>query len=79
MLWFYRRDAELITLETRFDDATSEYVLITQSDDHKRSEERFKDLVAFKDRLLAAEQELARERFRQAGPPVLLLDGWPRA
>jgi hypothetical protein len=24
MLWFYRRDEELITVETRFDDATRE-------------------------------------------------------
>jgi len=78
MLWFYRRDEELITVETRFDDATREYVLITQTDDHKKTEERFKDLAAFKDRLLSAEQKLTNERWSQAGPPVLLLDGWPR-
>ena len=78
MLWFYRRDEELITVETRFDDATREYVLIMQTDDHKKTEERFKDVVTFKDRLLIAEKKLAGERWTQAGPPVLLLDGWPR-
>jgi hypothetical protein len=49
-----------------------------QTDDHKKTEERFKDVVTFKDRLLIAEKKLAGERWTQAGPPVLLLDGWPR-
>jgi hypothetical protein len=78
MLWFYRRDEELITIETRVDEATHEYVLIMQTADNQKTEERFKNLVAFKDRLLAAERRLAGERWTQAGPPVLLLDGWPR-
>ena len=78
MLWFYRRDEDLITVETRFDEATREYVLIMQTDDDKKTEERFKDVVTFKDRLLTAEKKLAGERWTQSGPPVLLLDGWPR-
>jgi hypothetical protein len=78
MLWFYRREEELVTVETRFDESTREYVLIMQTDDNKKTEERFKDLATFKDRLLRAEEKLAHERWKQAGPPVLLLDGWPR-
>ena len=78
MLWFYRRDEDLITVETRFDEATSEYVLIMQTADHDQTIERFKDLRAFQDRLVRAEEQLAQDRWKQAGAPVFLLDGWPR-
>ena len=57
MLWFYRRDEDLITVETRFDEATSEYVLIMQTADHDQTIERFKDLRAFQDRLVRAEEQ----------------------
>jgi hypothetical protein len=77
MLWFYRRDDELITVETRFDSATREYLLVMQTADHQQTVERFKDLAAFKERLHRAEEKLAIERWTQAGAPVVLLDGWP--
>ena len=77
MLWFYRRGDELITVETRFDNATGEYLLVMQTADHQQTVERFKDLSQFKERLLRAEEKLASERWAQAGSPVLLPDGWP--
>jgi hypothetical protein len=77
MLWFYRRGDDLITVETRFDNATREYLLVMQTADHQQTVERFDNLAAFKDRLLRAEEKLAKERWAQAGPPVLLPDGWP--
>ena len=77
MLWFYRRDDELITVETRVDNTTREYILVMQTADHQQTIERFKDLTAFNERLLQAEQKLARDRWSQSGPPVVLLDGWP--
>jgi hypothetical protein len=77
MLWFYRRDDELITVETRFDNESREYLLILQTADHQQTVQRFKDLEAFKERLLRAEEKLATERWLQAGPPIIMLDGWP--
>src|SRR5438128_9813486 len=70
MLWFYQREKELITVETRFDEATGEYLLVTQTADHQSQIERFKDLRAFEERLVSAEKKLAAERWTQVGPPI---------
>ena len=79
MLWFYQRDKELITVETRFDEATGEYLLVMQTADGETKIERFKDLRAFENRLVREEKKLASERWKQVGPPIFLRDGWPRA
>jgi len=78
MLWFYQRDQELITVETRFDEATGEYLLVMQTANHEQQIERFKDLQAFEKRLVIAERTLATERWKQVGPPIFLRDGWPK-
>ena len=79
MLWFYQRDEELITVETRFDETTREYLFVVQTADHETRIERFKDLRAFEERLVREEKRLAGERWKQVGPPIFLRDGWPRA
>ena len=78
MLWFYQRGDEVITVETRVDRTTGEYLLITQTADHDQKTERFKDVAEFQMRLVEAERQLAADRWTQAGPPVFLLDGWPK-
>jgi len=77
MLWFYRRDKEIITVETRYDNAAREYLLLVQTVDGGQQTERFADVAAFQARLTSAERQLAEGGWQQAGPPIFLPDGWP--
>ena len=76
MLWLYERGLEDLRIETSFDNATKEYVLILRRGLENESTERFGDSVAFGDRIEALQRELTRDHWTPAGPPLLLKDGW---
>lgn len=43
MLWFFERDDESLKLETRYDNDTSEFVVIVRHPDGREHTERFTD------------------------------------
>jgi hypothetical protein len=77
MLWFFDRGAEVLEIETRYDNDTSEYVLEVRAPIDAPTTERFTDAITFQSRLLEIEQGLSGQRWRRSGPPVMLPDGWP--
>jgi len=77
MLWFFDRGAEVLEIETRYDNETSEYVLEVRAPDAPPKSERFRDAAAFQKRLIEIEDGLGGQRWRRSGPPLVLPDGWP--
>ena len=77
MVWFYERDHVSLSLETRYDNETAEYVAILRHPDGRRQTERFATGEALREWLVTLEQKLASERWTADGPPHFLPDGWP--
>jgi hypothetical protein len=77
MVWFYRRDGSSLSLETRFDNDTAEYVAAVVYPDGRQQIERFRTREAFRERLMALEQQLQHEHRASDGPAHVLPDGWP--
>jgi hypothetical protein len=77
MLWFFDRGAEVLEIETRYDNDTCEYVLEVRAPIDAPTSERFTDAATFQSRLLEIEQGLSGQKWRRSGPPVMLPDGWP--
>ena len=75
MIWFWSRANERIQLETRFDNASKEYVLTTRYPDDRQEFERFPDMMSFRQRLTSLERHLEAEGWVQAGRPVFESDG----
>jgi hypothetical protein len=77
MIWLFERGNRVTRLVTRFDPATSEYVLDVDWSDGASSTERFADTDSFKTRLLALEQQLLAEDWKHAdSSPKLMGDWW---
>jgi len=77
MLWFFQRDAAILELETRYDNATAEYVRDVRPPDGSAWSERFPDAQGFRARLQTIENGLIAEQWRREGPPIVLPYGWP--
>ena len=77
MVWFYKRDHVSLSVETRYDNETAEYVAIVVRPDGRRQTERFLTREAFREGLMALEQQLQQEQWTPDGPPHVLPDGWP--
>jgi hypothetical protein len=77
MVWFYKRDRLSMSLETRFDNDTSEYVAVVFHPDGRRETRRFDQREAFGAWLKTFEERVAHERWTADGPAHLLADGWP--
>jgi hypothetical protein len=75
MIWLFQRESQAIRIETRFDQQSSEYVLVSEERDGTRQIERFRSAAAFRLRLEALEQQLETNRWTRSGP-FLLRDGW---
>jgi len=75
MLWIYERSNEILRIETRFDNATNEYVLITRRVDGTEQVERFPDAPSFQTRLDSLERQLEAEEWRNRSVTALH-DGW---
>ena len=76
MLWFFDRDAESLTLETRYDDAQSKFVAVVRYPDGSEQTERFATLDDFRRWLDAFDELLQQENWRGRGQPVVLPYGW---
>jgi hypothetical protein len=77
MVWFYKRDRSALSVETRYDNETAEYVAVVVHPEGRLQTERFATRQAFREWLLALEQRLAQERWTPDGEPHILPDGWP--
>ena len=77
MVWFYKRDRASLSLETRYDNETFEYVAVVCHPDGRRDTERFDRRDAFATWLQAFEKRLESERWAADGPAHVLVDGWP--
>ena len=75
MVWFFERNRESLRLETRYDNDTAEFLLVTHSPDGREQTERFTDAMTFRQRLEALERQLEADHWTQHGP-VFLHDGW---
>jgi hypothetical protein len=77
MVWFWSRAGQELQLETAFDNETSEFVVTRVWSDGRRETERFMNLEEFRARLVAIEQQLEAERWKNSGPPLLVPEGFP--
>jgi hypothetical protein len=68
MVWFYKRDQASLSVETRYDNETAEYVAIVVRPDGLKQSERFLTREAFREWLIALEQQLQYEQW---------VTGWP--
>ena len=76
MVWFFERSDEQIEVETRFDNATLEYVVIVRRPNQEQVT-RFSDAEGLRARLVDLTQQLEADDWLTSGPPVILPDGWP--
>ena len=76
MIWMYERGAEILRIETRYDQASAAFELIWHRPDGTHTVEQFSSEAAFRIRLEAVELVLKSDRWTTAGPPEILRDGW---
>ena len=77
MLWFFERGQKSLRLETRYDNATSEFVVMVRYPDGREQSERFAEGDACRRWLEAFEQNLAVQDWIGRGGPIVLPYGWP--
>jgi len=63
MVRFYKRDQASLSVETRYDNETAEYVAIVVRPDGLKQSERFLTREAFHEWLMALEQQLQYEQW----------------
>ena len=63
MVWFYKRDRASLSVETRYDNETLEYVAVVSHADGRRDTERFDRREAFSAWLQTFEKRLEAERW----------------
>ena len=76
MVWFYTRDCASLRVETCYDNETAEYVAVVVRPDGRQQTERFLTREAFREWLMALEQQLQHERWMPDGPVHVLAGGW---
>ena len=77
MLWFFDRDDESLKLETRYDNETSEFVVIVRYPNGAEHQKRFADISEFRQWLEVFERDLAMQRWTARSGPIILPYGWP--
>jgi len=76
MIWLYERGPEVLRIETRFDQATSEFELIWHRPDGSTESERFATEATFRARLENIEEALKSDHWNINGSPQILSAGW---
>ncbi len=78
MIWTFERGDRVARLVTRFDPDSGEYVLQTEWSDGLSETERYTDADEFKVRIMALEEQLLTEEWKQAGdsPQLISADWW---
>ncbi len=77
MLWFFERDDESLKLETRYDNDTSEFVVVVRDPDGREHTKRFTESDAYGAWLEAFERDLEHKRWTRRHGPMVIPDGWP--
>jgi hypothetical protein len=75
MLLIYERSNQTLQVETRFDNATNEYVLTLRPLDGTEQVERFPDATGFRNRLNSLEHQLESEHWQNRSATALP-DAW---
>ena len=76
MIWLFERGADVLRLETRVDNSSGEYVLVSIWTEGAPQVERFRDYDTYEARIRALEAKLAADHWIQVGSPTILSDGW---
>lgn len=76
MIWLYERGPDVLRIETRFDQAASEFELIWHRPDGTRESERFTTEATFRARLETIESALRSDDWNITGAPQILSAGW---
>ena len=76
MIWLYERGPDLMRLETRFDQASSQFELIWHRPDGTSESERFATEATFRARLESVEAALKSDHWNINGAPQILPNGW---
>lgn len=79
MIWLYERGAELLRIETRFDNDSSQFELVWHRPDGGKEAERFATEEAFRERLASIEAALKTDHWNITGAPQVLSNGWKDA
>jgi hypothetical protein len=79
MIWLFDREDESLEIETRYDNATSEFVAIVHYPDGQDQTKRFAAADAYGRWLELFERSLQDGAWtRRPGGPLILPDGWPK-
>ena len=78
MLWFFEREDESLNLETKYDNDTSECLVIVRYADGRDHVQRFSDREEFGARLQVFEKNLELQHWRAQSGPLILPYGWPK-
>lgn len=76
MIWLYERGPDVLRIETRFDNDSSQFELIWHRSDGTTDIERFAAEADFRARLETVEASLRSEQWNITGAPQILTDGW---
>jgi hypothetical protein len=76
MVWFFARGHDSVRIETRFDNATREFVLEVTWPGRPLATERFSNPGTFQSRVLALEAQLEAEAWAQIGNTTIQPHGW---
>ncbi len=79
MIWLYERGPEVLRIETRFDNASSQFELVWHRPDGSSETERFSSDSAYRSRLQSIEAALKTEHWNVNGSPQILSEGWKAA
>ena len=77
MLWFFDREKESLRLEVRYDNDTSEFVIIVRFPDGSERIERLRTLADFGTAMSTFDQLLREQHWVSRQGPVILPFGWP--
>jgi len=77
MLWFFERLKQQVQIETQFDNARREFVVIVRWPDNREETERFGTSDECRSWLVRLEETLAAQSWTPRGSPVILPHGWP--
>jgi hypothetical protein len=76
MIWLFERGEQAIKLETRYDKKRKEYCVTITRPDAPPQIERYSIFSEFHTRILALEQQLETNQWRQTGRPTVIPSDW---
>lgn len=77
MMWFFERSHQQVQIETRFDNATREFVVTVRWPEGREQTVRFVTPETCRTWLVQLEDSLSAQHWAPRGSPVILPHGWP--